>query len=74
MCVIDSDDSFHLHMENDDVTIAEAQREIRTRYVGRYYGQLVSGVLWLASAALPAWAGPRPAIITTVVGGFFIFP
>lgn len=54
--------------------IADAQREIRTRYVGGYYGQLVSGVLWLVSAGLAVWVGPRAAISTLVAGGFFIFP
>ncbi len=54
--------------------IVDAQREMRTRYVGGYYGQLVSGVLWLLSAGLAVWAGPRAAISTLVVGGFFIFP
>ena len=56
------------------MNIAEAQREMRTRYVGGFYGQLVSGVLWLASAATATWRGPRPAIILLVVGGFLIFP
>jgi hypothetical protein len=56
------------------VTILEAQREVRTHFVGGFYGQLVSGVLWLAAAALATWAGPRPAIETAVIGGFFIFP
>ncbi len=54
--------------------IADAQREMRTRYVCGYYGQLVSGVLWLLSASLAVWAGPRAAIPTLVVGGFLIFP
>ena len=54
--------------------IADAQREMRTRYVGGFYGQLVSGVLWLVSAALAVWSGPRLAIIALVVGGMFIFP
>lgn len=54
--------------------IADAQREMRARYVGGFYGQLVSGLLWLLSAALAAWSGPRLAIITLVVGGMFIFP
>jgi hypothetical protein len=54
--------------------IADAQREMRTRYVGGFYGQLVSGLLWLLSAALAVWSGPRLAIITLVVGGMFIFP
>lgn len=54
--------------------IIEAQREVRTRFVGGFYGQLVSGVLWLAAAALATWSTPRAAITALVVGGFFIFP
>ncbi len=54
--------------------IAHAQREMRTRFAGGFYGQAVSGLLWLASAALAAGSGPRAAIGTLVVGGFFIFP
>lgn len=56
------------------MTIADAQREVRTRFVGGFYGQLVSGSLWLASAALATWSSPRASILTLVVGGFFIFP
>src|SRR3954470_2283388 len=54
--------------------IADAQREVRTRFVGGFYGQLVSGVLWLISASLATWSTPRAAITMLVVGGFFIFP
>jgi hypothetical protein len=54
--------------------IADAQREMRIRYVGGFYGQLVSGLLWLLAALLAVRAGPRAAILTVVVGGFFIFP
>src|SRR5262245_44243501 len=56
------------------MTIVEAQREIRTRFVGGCYGQLVSGVLWLVSAALATWSGPRAGIISVIAGGFLIFP
>jgi hypothetical protein len=55
------------------VTIVEAQREIRTHFVGGFYGQLVSGVIWLAAAAMAEWSGPRASILTVVIGGFFIF-
>ena len=53
--------------------IAEAQREIRTHFLGGFYGQLVSGLLWFVSAALGTWGRPRAAIATLVLGGFFIF-
>lgn len=56
------------------MTITEAQREMRTRYVGGFFGQLVSGVLWLLSASLAVWSTPRVAITTLAVGGVFIFP
>jgi hypothetical protein len=54
--------------------ISDAQREMRTRFAGGFYGQLVSGALWLVSASLATWSTPRTAITTLVVGGFFIFP
>ncbi len=54
--------------------ISEAQKEMRTRFVGGFYGQLVSGWLWLVSASLATWGSPRAGITMLVVGGFFIFP
>jgi hypothetical protein len=56
------------------MTISDAQFEIRRRFVGGFYGQLVSGLLWLTAAGLAVWRGPRVSIIMLVVGGFFIFP
>jgi hypothetical protein len=56
------------------MTIDEAQRELRREFYGGFFGQLVSGVLWLISAALGTWGSPRTAMIALVVGGFFIFP
>jgi hypothetical protein len=56
------------------VTIEHAQWEMRTRYVGGFYGQLVSGLLWLVSAGLAEWSTPRAAIVAVVGGGVFIFP
>ena len=56
------------------MTISDAQREIRLRFAGGCYGQLVSGLLWLGSAALAEWSTPRAAILLLVLGGFLIFP
>lgn len=56
------------------MNVADAQREIRHGYVGGFVGQLVSGLLWLGSAAFGTWGSPRTAILFLVVGGFFIFP
>jgi hypothetical protein len=54
--------------------VSEAQREVRTVYMGGFMGQLVSGMLWLGSAAAATYATPRTAILLLIVGGFFIFP
>ena len=54
--------------------IQDAQREVRSVYIGGFWGQLVSSVIWLLSAALGTWVTPRASILTVVIGGFFIFP
>ena len=54
--------------------VQDAQHDVRTVFIGGFWGQLVSSVIWLASAALGSWVTPRAAIFTLVVGGFFIFP
>ncbi len=54
--------------------VLDAQREIRSFYIGGFWGQLVSSVIWLVSAALGTWVSPRASILTVVIGGFFIFP
>ncbi|MHB8527151.1 MAG: DUF7010 family protein [Candidatus Acidiferrales bacterium] len=54
--------------------VQEAQREVRTIFIGGFWGQLVSSAIWLASAALGFWVTPRAAILALVAGGFFIFP
>jgi hypothetical protein len=54
--------------------IRDAQREIRSVFLGGFAGQLVSGTIWLLSAALGTWGTRRQAILTVVVGGVLIFP
>jgi len=39
--------------------IQDAQREMRFVYVGGFWGQLVTSVIWLVSAALGTWAIPN---------------
>lgn len=56
------------------MNIVDAQREMRMRYVGGFYGQLVSGLIWLVSAAMAVWVSPAASILALVIGGFFIFP
>lgn len=54
--------------------VEDAQKEVRTVYIGGFFGQLVSSTLWLISAALATWVSPRAAILQIVCCGFFIFP
>lgn len=54
--------------------VRDAQREMRQTFLGGFAGQMVSGALWLLSAALATWSSHRAAVFTLVVGGFFIFP
>ncbi len=54
--------------------IRDAQREVRTVFLGGFAGQLVSGIIWLVSAALATWVKPTTGIWVLVAGGIFIFP
>src|SRR5437764_160763 len=54
--------------------IEDAQREVRSVYIGGFWGQLVSAVIWLVSAALGTWVTPKASILAVVIAGFFIFP
>jgi hypothetical protein len=56
------------------VEIAQAQRDVRTTFIGGFAGQLVSSGVWLLSAASCTWFSFRTAILVLVIGGFFIFP
>jgi len=59
---------------SSSLTIPQAQYELRQRFVGGFYGQLVSAILWFASAALSTFLSQKSGIILLVLGGFFIFP
>lgn len=54
--------------------VRDAQREMRSAYLGGFAGQLVSAVLWAASGALAAWGSVRAAVLFLVVAGVFIYP
>jgi hypothetical protein len=56
------------------VEISEAQREMRSAFLGGFVGQAVSAVLWIVSAALATWGSPRQAIVFLLISGIFIFP
>jgi hypothetical protein len=56
------------------MTVADAQREARTVFLGGSVGQVVSGAIWLVSAGLGTWVGTREGILALVVGGVFIYP
>ena len=54
--------------------IKDAQRDVRRTFLGGFEGQLVSGGIWLLSAAVATWGSHRTAAILLVGVGFFIFP
>jgi hypothetical protein len=54
--------------------VADAQREGRRIFIGGFVGQVVSGGLWLVSAAFATWMSPKAGIVAIVLGGPLIFP
>jgi len=56
------------------LTIADAQRDVRTTFIRGSVGQLVVAAVWLFSAILATWGSRRGAILMLGIGGIFIFP
>lgn len=54
--------------------IADAQREVRSVFVGGFVGQTVSSALWVLSAAVSTWGSARRGMLILALGGVFIFP
>ncbi|HEX2990736.1 MAG TPA: hypothetical protein VHO49_08650 [Anaerolineales bacterium] len=54
--------------------IKTAQHDVQTTFLRGAVGQTVSGLIWLASAAIGTWGTERQAILVLVLGGMFIFP
>ena len=53
--------------------IADAQKDVRTVFLGGFPGQLVSSIIWFASAATLSWYSFRAGVAVLVFGGMFIF-
>lgn len=56
------------------MNISDAQRDVRTVFLGGFAGQLVASALWFLSAALGNWYSTRSAILFLFFGGMLIFP
>ncbi|XTR52032.1 DUF7010 family protein [Pseudarthrobacter sp. So.54] len=56
------------------MSIAAAQRDVRRVYAGGFYGQLVSGAVWLVAAAAATWFSPPAAVGALFFGGMLIYP
>ena len=56
------------------MNILDAQREMRSAFLGGFAGQLVSGLIWLLAAAAAVWGAPRSGMILLFFGSMLIFP
>lgn len=56
------------------MTIEQAQREMRSVFLNGGIGQMVSGALWLISAALGTLVSTQAGLVSLFLGGMLIFP
>ncbi len=56
------------------MNIVDAQREMRSAFLGGFAGQLVSGLIWLGASAISLWIAPRYGMAVLFFGSMFIFP
>ncbi|MDB5906949.1 MAG: hypothetical protein JWP34_1063 [Massilia sp.] len=58
----------------DLTTLAAAQRDMRSAYLGGAPGVLVSGLVWAVAGCVATWISPERAVWALFVGGIFIHP
>jgi hypothetical protein len=58
----------------DLTTLAAAQRDMRSAYLGGAPGVLVSGLVWAVAGCVATWISPEHAVWALFVGGIFIHP
>jgi hypothetical protein len=56
------------------MNIKDAQREMRSAFLGGFVGQLLSGLIWAAAAGLGSWARPRSGMLFLFFASMFLFP
>jgi hypothetical protein len=56
------------------MNILDAQREMRSNFLGGFAGQLISGVVWLAASAVSLWVSPPYGMAVLFFGSMFTFP
>lgn len=54
--------------------VQDAQREMRSVFVGGAIGQFVSGSIWLLSAVLATFVSAQAGLLSLFFGGMLIFP
>jgi hypothetical protein len=58
----------------DLTTLAAAQRDMRSAYLGGAPGVLVSGLVWAVAGCVATWISQERAVWALFVGGIFIHP
>jgi hypothetical protein len=56
------------------MNLSDFQREMRSAFLGRFAGQLVSGLIWLAASVISLCAAPRYGMAALFFGSMLIFP
>jgi hypothetical protein len=54
--------------------ITDAQREMRSAFMGGFAGQLLSGMIWAFSAAISTWGPHRRGMAFLFLASMFLFP
>jgi hypothetical protein len=73
-CVFNSYSQWFFFDKENLMNILESQREMRSAFFGGFAGQLVSGLIWLLSAAVATWISSKIAMAVLFFGSMGIFP
>ena len=54
--------------------IKEAQKEVRSAFLGGFAGQLIAGIIWALSAMISTWGTPRLGMAVLFFVSMLLFP
>ena len=63
-----------LMKERKTTSLTDAQREMRSAFLGGFAGQLVSGLLWLIASGASVLGSPQYGMAFLFLGSMSIFP
>jgi hypothetical protein len=63
-----------MEIKEGSMFIKDAQKEVRSAFIGGFVGQSIAGIIWALSAAVSTWGTPRLGMAVLFFVSMLLFP